>query len=277
MAPDLKVLRPCALRYIHLVAFQTVTRILCTLLAVAVPAVMAQGPPTFSPPASSVPILKGVPFSSATAAGEQFRRRFSECDTKDTCDGKRLTFGCSKDPNRNTALLSFHGNAVFFNGKLGLDADGSPLSKKTQATDQPETSFRYPSSGRLSVDSDKVPFIVIPGGGFGKGLGIELGDIADVVHNNRVVFALVADQGPVCKLGEGSIELHEQLGHKVCLARNSASECTKLNDVGIERDVLYFIFPKSKARIITGLSPANVKERLSTEGQRLFAALKAPQ
>src|SRR5436190_23664814 len=94
-APDLKVLSPCPLGYIHLVAFHTATRIPCTLLAAAVPAVIAQGPPTFSPPASSVPTLKRVPFSSARAPGEQLRRPFPEWDTKDTCHVKRSTFGCS--------------------------------------------------------------------------------------------------------------------------------------------------------------------------------------
>src|SRR4051794_12181336 len=165
-------------------------------------------------------------------------------------DGKKIKFGCSKDPNRNTVLLKVSGKALFFNGKMGVDADGSPLSKKTPGlTDQPETSFRYPSAGHPSVDSDKVPFIVIPGGGFAQSLGVKLGDIAAVIHKDQIVFALVADQGPVCKIGEGSIELHERLKHNVCLARNAANECTKLRDAGIDRDVLYFIFPGSNAKI----------------------------
>jgi hypothetical protein len=229
----------------------------------------------YSPPPSSAAVVKGISFSTGTKVGDQFRARFTECDSHDTCDGKPLKFGCSRDPNRNTVLLKLGGNAIFFDGKMGVDADGSPLSRKTPgATDQPETSFRYPSPGRPSVDSDKVPFIVIPGGGFEKALGVQPGDIAAVVHNGLVVYALVADQGPVCKLGEGSIELHERLNHKVCLARNAANECTKLRDVGLERDVLYFIFPRSRARIIQGLNPANVNQRLSVEGPKLFEVLR---
>ena len=239
---------------------------------------MVHGQSQYAPPSASSAVLKGIPFKSAASVGQQFAGRFTECDSKDTCDGKPLKFGCSKDQNRNSALLAFGGIAILFDGKMGVDADGSPLSKKNPGeTDQPETSFRYPSVGKPSVDSDKVPFIVIPGGGFAKALGVELGDIAAVVHKDKLVFALVADQGPVCKLGEGSIELHERLAHKVCLQRNAASECTKLRDVGIERDVLYFIFKGSKARIIEGLRPENINERLSAEGPKLLDALRTGQ
>lgn len=233
---------------------------------------------SYTPPAASAPLLKGIPFASAQPAGDRFKSRFSECDTKDSCDGKALKRGCSKDRNSNTALLKLSGGAIFFDGKMGVDADGSPLSKNHPgATDQPETSFRYPSAGKPSVDSDKVPFIVIPGGGFGQALGVQMGDIAAVVFKDKVVFALVADQGPTCKLGEGSIELHERLGHKVCVARNSANECTKLRDISITRDALFFVFPGSKAAIINGLTPANVNERLAAEGPKLLDKIRVAQ
>src|SRR5262245_8061541 len=229
---------------------------------------------TFTPPAASGALVKDVPWSAAEAVGDRFRARFHECETQNTCDGKAIRFGCRSDPNRNTALLRLKDGVVFFDAKMGVDADGSPLSKKNAGpTDQPETSFRYPVAGRPSVDADKVPFIVIPLGGFDSAFGIELGDIAAVVHRDKLVFALVADQGPPCKIGEGSIQLHEALGHAVCIARNGEGECTKLRDVGISRDVLYFIFPGSKRRIIDGLTADNVRQRITTEGQALFNTL----
>lgn len=230
----------------------------------------------YAPPPAAASVLQGISFSTATNVGDPFRARFSECDVHDTCGGKKLQYGCSQDRNRNTVLLKLKGGTVFFDAKLGLDADGSPLSKRNPGvTDQSETSLRYPTAGKPSVDSDKVPYIVIPGGGFAAALGIKLGDIAAVVYSDQVVYALVADQGPTCKLGEGSIELHERLKHKVCLARNDAHECTRLHDAGIESDVLYFIFPGSKAQIYTGLTADNVNDRLTTQGAKLFAALKA--
>ena len=231
----------------------------------------------FTPPADSKVALAGIKFSGGTPTGQKFRQRFTECDTQNTCDGKPLKFGCSKDLNRNSALLDLGGKALFFNAKMGLDADGSPLSKGPGAgsTDQPETSFRYPMPGSPSVNADRVPFIVIPGGGFASELGVKLGDIAAVVFKGKVTFALVADQGPVCKIGEGSMQLHELVGHKVCTQRNAAGDCVKLKNVGLEGGIMYFIFRDSNKLIQQGLTPDNVNQRLQEEGKKLFDALKS--
>lgn len=225
----------------------------------------------FTPPPNSASTVKDISFALAKPVGERFRARFRECEARDTCDGKKQRFGCSRDPSRNTALLRFPSGTIFFDGKMGLDADGSPLSKKRGGTNQPETSFRFGVPGKPSVDADKIPYIVIPGGGFAKELGLEQGNIAAVVLDGKVTFALVADTGPPCKIGEGSIQLHEELEHKVCLARNGPGECTKLRNVGIGKNVLYFVFPNST---ISGLTPDNAKQRIAEEGERLFNSLR---
>ncbi len=230
---------------------------------------------TYTPPPESATLLVGIPLSAGKAAGKQFTDRFNECDHHDTCDGSPLKHGCEKDPSQNTTLLQLPGGVIFYDAKMGVDADGSPLSVKNAGpTDQPNTSLRYPLPGSPSVNSDAVPYIVIPLGGFDKALGISLGDIAAVVFKNRLVFALVADFGPKCKIGEGSIQLHEALGHPVCTQRDSKGECTKLRDVGINKNVLYFIFPGSAKTISEGLTPENVNDRLATQGPRLLDALK---
>ncbi|HKG58357.1 MAG TPA: glycoside hydrolase family 75 protein [Pyrinomonadaceae bacterium] len=226
----------------------------------------------YTPPPRSAEAVQGVPWTKAVAAGNKFRNRFRECETRNTCDGKRLKYGCRRDPSRNTAILRFRDGTIFFDGKMGLDADGSPYSRNTPGqTDQPETSYRYAVPGKPSVDADKVPFIVIPQGGFDANLGVEVGDVAAVIYEGKVSYALVADLGPKCKIGEGSIQLHEELGHKVCRARNAAGECTNLNNLGIGSGVLYFIFPSSK---ITGLTPANAVQRIREEGERLLTAFR---
>jgi hypothetical protein len=232
----------------------------------------------FTPPADSRAAVAGINFSSGAPAGQRFKARFAECDRANTCDGRPLRFGCSNDRNRNTALLDLNNKALFFNAKMGLDADGSPLSQGAGAgtTDQPETSYLYPQPGRPSVNADRVPFIVVPGGGFERELGVKIGDIAAVVFKGKVTFALVADGGPTCKIGEGSIQLHELVGHKVCTQRAPNGDCTKLRNVGIERDVMYFIFKDSNRLIQEGLTPQNVNERLQEHGKRLFEALKSP-
>ncbi len=186
---------------------------------------LAYGQESFSPPASSSLVLKDVNFSGELI-GQKFRSRFSECDTKNTCDGRPLKYGCSTDPNRNSTILKLGGGTIFFDAKMGLDADGSPYSQRTPGkTDQPQTSLRYPLAGKPSINSDRVPFIVIPLGGFDKDLGVKVGDVAAVIYGNKRIFAVVADQGPTCKLGEGSIQLHELLGHFVCKDRSKNGDC----------------------------------------------------
>ena len=254
----------------------TAERIEKMKLAVAVAAVLCAfmtAQAQYTPPPRSAQAVQGVRWAQAQAAGARFRNRFRECESGNTCDGQVLRYGCSRDPSRNTAILRFPDGTIFFDGKMGLDADGSPYSRRTPGrTDQPETSYRYSVPGSPSVDADKVPFIVIPLGGFAEELGVDVGDVAAVVYEGRVSYALVADKGPKCKIGEGSIQLHEQLGHNVCRARNAAGECTNLRNVGIGSGVLYFVFPGSR---ITGLTPANAARRISEEGERLFNALRA--
>jgi len=58
------------------------------------------------------------------------------------------------------------------------------------------------------LDSEIVPFVVLPKGGFGK---VQIGDVAIVRYKDRVVYAVVGDAGPATKLGEGSIALNARL------------------------------------------------------------------
>jgi len=58
------------------------------------------------------------------------------------------------------------------------------------------------------LDSEVVPFVVLPKGGFGK---VQIGDVAIVRFKDRVVHAVVGDAGPATKLGEGSIALNAML------------------------------------------------------------------
>lgn len=61
------------------------------------------------------------------------------------------------------------------------------------------------------VDSEKIPYIVLPRGMEG---GAKPGDFAVVVNtaNHRKVYAIFADTGPSEKIGEGSIALAKALG-----------------------------------------------------------------
>ncbi len=250
-----------------------------TVLAFGVLNAWATAQATYVPPPASAAIVSGIPFASAQPPNGDFHQRFAGCDQHDLCNGQPvLKNKCSTDPSRNTVLLKLEGGVIFFDGKMAIDADGSELSKTRGGTDQPQTSLRYKLPGSPSVDAAKVPYIAIPGGDFRKSLEVQLGDIAAVVYGDRVAFAIVADIGPPCKIGEGSIQLHEALvgpGHG-CAKRDEKGVCIKSAKSGPNKNVLYFVFPGSNASIATGLTPDNINDRLATEGQRLWNALKGP-
>lgn len=58
------------------------------------------------------------------------------------------------------------------------------------------------------MDSEIVPFIVLPRGGFGK---VGIGDAAIVRMEGNTIFAIVGDAGPAHRIGEGSIALNQML------------------------------------------------------------------
>jgi hypothetical protein len=59
------------------------------------------------------------------------------------------------------------------------------------------------------------------------------------------------------------------------LQRDHAGICTRAANHSIERGVLYFIFSGSRARIVPGLTPGNINERLKNLGPELMKTLEA--
>jgi hypothetical protein len=247
---------------------------MAVLALVAALSGLAHAEQMFTLPSGAADILHASTLSGEPV-GAKHRERFTECDARNTCDGKRLS--CSKDRNRNTALLRLNSGAIFFDAKMGLDADGSPLSKARHGTDQPETSLRYPTQGSPSINADAVPFVVLPGGSFGDDLGLSAGDVVAVLHGAKRVFGVVADRGPACKLGEGSIQMHEMLGHRVCMQRDDGGNCVRLRNRSIEKDVLYFVFPGTHQALLDGLTPDNVNSRIEKIGAAAWDSLTRPE
>ncbi|HWE84976.1 MAG TPA: glycoside hydrolase family 75 protein [Terracidiphilus sp.] len=233
--------------------------------------------PAYTVPRASAPLVAGIPIAAGEPVGQSFRRQFMEFDNNCTCDGKpQNKKDCELDPNSNHVLLKLAGGVLFFDAKLDIDNDGSPYSKLRRHTDQPETSLRYEDlPGRPSLNADAVPYIVLPLGGFISELGLHIGDLAAVLYKDRLVYAIVGDEGPKCKIGEGSIQLHQLLGNPVCRKRNAAGDCMNVDENrGIDNDVLFFVFPDSAKLILPGLTPENINARINQFAPKLFNALK---
>ena len=248
------------------------------LFAVSV-AVVAQSP--FTPPAASASAVAGINFQSAQPL-DALHARYSTCDLHDICGDTPVHKPnlCSTDPSRNSVILRFSNGVVFYDAKMAIDADGSQLSKLRGGTDLPETAWHYPTPPHSSVDAEHVPYIVLPRefvsktfAGLLPQVSISIGDIAAVVFNGQVRYALVADTGPPCKIGEGSMKLHDELGHPACTQLGPDGLCIKEAHSGISANVLYFIFPGSGKSISKGLSPDNINQVLAEEGPKLMQSL----
>jgi hypothetical protein len=92
---------------------------------------------------------------------------------------------------------------------------------------------------RRYVDSESIPYFVLPGTTSVAGLGAKLGDFGAVYNpkTGKLCYAIYADIGPRKKIGEGSIALAKALGVPSS-PRTGGME---------ERRLLYVVFPGSRA------------------------------
>src|SRR4029450_103370 len=155
----------------------------------------------------------GVPFDAAVNFAPEAKRRYDEFDRTPR----------NRDPSKCKALLAFLGTgdeiqAVFWSAKMSIDADGpaaGPGHKKGKDLDptgQNVTTFRF-SNGK-SLPAEAVPYIVLPqneaeDGSFDPKVAI--GDVAIVIFKDMITAAICGDLGPVKKIGEASIRVHEAL------------------------------------------------------------------
>ncbi|WP_316882410.1 glycoside hydrolase family 75 protein [Ralstonia flatus] len=199
-----------------------------------------------------------------------FRAAFTECDKKNTFDGKPVPSGhkCRGDDNQVDRLLMLPDRTLIVTAKAGVDADGSTLSQKRPGTALPQTSFHVQGK---SLDAETMPYIVMPGAGSGPHLnvqtGVKLGDLAVVIAGEHCSFALVGDMGSYNRFGEISMAAHDDLGHPQCL--RAEKPCTALKGKGgdgesIPRGVTYVIFPDTK---FGGLTIENYRDQVRAHAQ----------
>ena len=155
------------------------------------------------------------------------------------------------------AIYKLPGGQLYYDSLLDLDSDGSRWAAH-DATGQSDTSLHQPDG--KPVDSDAVPFFVLPGHGFYQQFDIHMGDVAAVIYKDKIEFAVFADHGPSKKLGEGSIALHRSLGHETI-------RHDKFHDEAIDRDVLTIVFPGS------GNGKPQTPDEIRAIGRRLFTEL----
>lgn len=198
-----------------------------------------------------------------SSVGKPYSKLYGECDKLNTFNGKSLPrfngrrLKCSTDANHVDFIRKFPDGTIVFRSKMGVDADGSPVSKSRFASpaDQPHTSLTFDTGRNDFVNAEDVSFVVIPQTSktfrtsFKQDSGIRLGDLAVVIKDKRCSFGIVADEGPAFRIGEASIKAHEELGNPQCKT-SGEYPCMKLkaggNGVGIASGVTFIIFPQSR-------------------------------
>ena len=205
----------------------------------------------FRPPPASRRQVAGVPFDTAVDFAVEAKRRY---DQFDRTPGNR-------DPSKCKALLAFPGNgaeirAVFWSAKMSIDADGpaaGPRQKKGTDLDpsgQNVTSFLFSKRPPKGLPAEAVPYIVLPQNEAENGPfdpKVAIGDVAIVIFKDMITAAICGDLGPVKKIGEASIRVHEAL-QPACpdpCRRDQNGFCSKVRNSSVEEDVLYFVFPGS--------------------------------
>lgn len=153
---------------------------------------------------------------------------------------------------------------IYFDSKLALDSDGSPVYAPQDPSGQLHTATKLPDGSDL--DADVINYFVLPGG-FWLKHGIRKGDIGVVIFGIRVAFACFGDVGPSDSLGEGSISLHRELGNEPIRNRDSASGGRLINR-GIDSGAITIVFPGSG----NGFGRKNADSKAL--GETLFRKLK---
>jgi Fungal chitosanase of glycosyl hydrolase group 75 len=253
--------------------------------AVLVGAGTATAALAYDPPAASKLAVQGIDFAGATAIDEDYRAEFKSCDDQDIFRGTKMKGWrkCSGDKNNMAAFLKFASGAVFFEGKMSLDLDGSwKACNSPGLADLCPTWYTWPGvAGKKSfIDSDAYPYVVIPIAGpkahraeFRDKTAIGRGDFAVVVFDGKIVAAIVGDGGPYNKMGEASNAVFKAVGKDRCRKTNSDGHCVRYKDASLESGALYFIFPGTARADIT---PANALELMKAEGLARFEKLKQP-
>lgn len=159
-------------------------------------------------PASAEPSA-GSPGEGTVGAAELLAR-------VKTCD--RISHGMYRTDQGTPANIPVCGTkeAVFWKADMDIDCDGrstTVCNRRTDPSFQAQTAFQ--TSGGRPLDAGRLPYIVVPGPGplwKYSASGIEPGGVAAVIHDGKVVYAVVGDTGPTGIIGEASYATARALG-----------------------------------------------------------------
>jgi hypothetical protein len=140
------------------------------------------------------------------------------------------------DGESSTVNICKQGSAFFWKADMDIDCDGVRTSNCNENTDpwyQDQTSFETSQGRPFQADSTHYFVIPLPSSRFSySGNGITPGSVAAIIYNNKVVYAVFADEGPNNIIGEASYATARALG----IDSNPETG-------GVDSGVTYIVFP----------------------------------
>jgi hypothetical protein len=170
--------------------------------------------------AIALPLLATTAFAAthgsttaAAAAGPtaaQLLAKVSSCTPAST--GK---YGTDEGEPANISICKT-GSAYHWTSDLDIDCDGITTARCSHTTDPAyynETSFQTSTGAFFTADVTHYFVIPLPSSRFNYGsAGIKPGNVGAVIYNNKVVYAVFADEGPDDIIGEASYATAQALG-----------------------------------------------------------------
>lgn len=254
---------------------------------------------TFAPPTASADVFQGMALDG-TPVGDNYKAAFAECDKTHSGEGMYDTQcgtpGSAKpgpDPNNNTALLKLASGALLFDAKMSVDANGSAYALKHVVAPEVATTALTYADGK-SLDAEKVRYIALPGPSrknptvtFAKETGAGLGDVAAVIYDGKITYAIVGDTSRFHRIGDASMAVHDALGHAACSKKASNGACAQPARASVPKEVVYLVFPGTRAelcgattaspvpsaRLCDAVTAANINDRIDAVGSAAFKKL----
>jgi hypothetical protein len=182
---------------------------LVTLGIVSVPLIATTALASQQPSGSST--TAAPPRAQAGPSASQLLAKTQSCTA--ASKGKYKT---DEDAGSATVTICKSGSAFFWKADMDIDCDGITTSNCNENTDpayQDQTSFETSKGRSFQADSTHYFVIPLPSSRFSyEDAGITPGSVAAVIFNNKVVYAVFADEGPPDIIGEASFATAQALG-----------------------------------------------------------------
>jgi hypothetical protein len=184
-----------------------VTRLRPALVVLAVAALSVSATAAL---ASTTPANSGTAAAAAGPTASQLLARTQTCTPAST--GKYAT----DEGGAASVSICKTGSAYFWTSDMDIDCDGITTSRCNSGTDPSyfdETSFQTSTGQFFTADVTHFFVVPLPSSRFNyQSAGIRPGNVGAVIYNNRVVYAVFADEGPDDIIGEASYATAQALG-----------------------------------------------------------------